>query len=391
MYEGKIKLIEYQGRELRFLNQRSRNWTHPYPYGENDDSTLSSAGCGIFSIAHVVEWFTGKRMKPESLADFSVENGGRGDDGTDRPALLGAMMAHGYAEQCGFSYQFDGLRNDLEALWAHMRAGNAALEEIVMAIKTRRDKFAPLYTDINLKEIYPSSRLVASITGIEPQPNKAIVGKNAFAHESGIHQDGVLKHKETYEIMHAEDIGLDKNSLVLGKHSGRHAFKDKLVSLGYELSNEQIEIAFNKFKALADSKKDVFDEDIRELVNDEFVGAEKTYEVLVLSSNSCNKGHASTALTLRYKDEILSDSALGNGGVDAIFKAIDRISGISGSLKEYQVKAVSQGKDALAKVTVKVEFAGEGAIIGRGLDVDTMLASAKAYVAALNTYLDTKR
>ena len=271
------------------------------------------------------------------------------------------------------------------------RAGNAALEEIVMAIKTRTDKFAPLYTDINLKEIYPSSRLVASITGIEPQPNKAIVGKNAFAHESGIHQDGVLKHKETYEIMHAEDIGLDKNSLVLGKHSGRHAFKDKLVSLGYELSNEQVEIAFNKFKALADSKKDVFDEDIRELVNDEFVGAEKTYEVLVLSSNSCNKGHASTALTLRYKDEILSDSALGNGGVDAIFKAIDRISGISGSLKEYQVKAVSQGKDALAKVTVKVEFKDEGAIIGRGLDVDTMLASAKAYIAALNTYLDAKR
>ena len=127
MYEGKIKPIEYQGRELRFLNQRSRNWTHPYPYGENDDSTLSSAGCGIFSIAHVVEWFTGKRMKPESLADFSVENGGRGDDGTDRPALLGAMMAHGYAGQCGFSYQLDGLRNDLEALWEHMRAGNAAL------------------------------------------------------------------------------------------------------------------------------------------------------------------------------------------------------------------------------------------------------------------------
>ena len=127
MYEGKIKLIEYQGRELRFLNQRSRNWTHLYPYGENDDSTLSSAGCGIFSIAHVVEWFTGKRMKPESLADFSVENGGRGDDGTDRPALLGAMMAHGYAGQCGFSYQLDGLRNDLEALWEHMRAGNAAL------------------------------------------------------------------------------------------------------------------------------------------------------------------------------------------------------------------------------------------------------------------------
>ena len=271
------------------------------------------------------------------------------------------------------------------------RAGNTALEEIAMVIKTRNDHFAPLYTDINFKEIYPSSRLVASITGIEPQPNKAIVGKNAFAHESGIHQDGVLKHRETYEIMQADDIGLDKNSLVLGKHSGRHAFKNKLIALGYELSDEQLQVAFDKFKALADHKKDVYDEDLRELVNDEFVGAKtKAYEIAVLSSNGCNKGHVNAAVTLMHDENLLSDSALGNGSVDAILKAVDRISGINGVLKDYQVKAVSQGKDALAKVTVKVEFEGTGAIIGRGLDVDTMLASAKAYVAALNTYLASK-
>lgn len=271
------------------------------------------------------------------------------------------------------------------------RAGNTSLEEIVMAIRTRNDVFSPLYTNINHKEIYPSSRLVASITGIEPQPNKAIVGKNAFAHESGIHQDGVLKHKETYEIMQAEDIGLDKNSLVLGKHSGRHAFKDKLKSLGYELNDDELQIAFEKFKNLADNKKEVFDDDLREIVTENLVKIQKTFEIVTLSLNDCNKGHASAALSLKRNDEILSDSALGNGAVDAILKAVDRISGINGVLKDYQVKAVSQGKDALAKVTVKVEFEGNSAIIGHGLDLDTMYASAKAYIGALNSYLSMKK
>ena len=271
------------------------------------------------------------------------------------------------------------------------RAGNASLEEIAMAIRTRNDIFAPLYTGINHKEIYPSSRLVASITGIEPQPNKAIVGKNAFAHESGIHQDGVLKHQETYEIMKAEDIGLDKNSLVLGKHSGRHAFKDKLKSLGYELDDEKLQVAFEKFKVLADHKKEVFDEDLRELVAENMTKIQKTFELVTLSSNTCNKGHFSAALSLKHNDEILSDTALGNGAVDAILKAVDRISGINGVLKDYQVKAVSQGKDALAKVIVKVEFEGNSAIIGHGLDLDTMLATAKAYVGALNSYMSMKK
>ncbi|MBR8463455.1 2-isopropylmalate synthase [Campylobacter sp. faydin G-24] len=271
------------------------------------------------------------------------------------------------------------------------RAGNAALEEIVMAIKTRADVFAPLYTGIITKEIYPTSRLIASITGIEPQPNKAIVGKNAFAHESGIHQDGVLKHKETYEIISAESIGLEKNSLVLGKHSGRHAFKDKLNSLGFNLDNDAINMAFDKFKDLADKKKEIFDDDLRALVAEEITKIPQIYEIVRLLQSSCNDALASASISIKHNDEITSDSALGNGTVDAIFKVIDRISGISGILKGYQVTAVSQGKDALAKVDVKVEFDGHNAVMGHGLDIDTMMASAKAYIGALNSYLKIKQ
>lgn len=271
------------------------------------------------------------------------------------------------------------------------RAGNAALEEIVMNIKTRKDIFEPFYTDIITKEIYTTSRLVASITGIEPQPNKAIVGKNAFSHESGIHQDGVLKHAQTYEIMSPKDIGIeDDNSIVLGKHSGRHAFKDKLLNLGYDLNDEELNRAFSKFKDLADKKKDIFDDDLRALVANEITKIPKSYEIIALSSNSCNKAHASASITIKHNNEIISESALGNGAVDAIFKVIDRISNIDGVLKDYQVDAVSQGKDALAKVVVKVEFDGKKAVIGHGLDVDTMMATAKAYIGALNSYLIMK-
>lgn len=268
------------------------------------------------------------------------------------------------------------------------RAGNAALEEIVMSIKTRSDIFAPLYTDIISKEIYPTSRLIASITGIEPQPNKAIVGKNAFSHESGIHQDGVLKHRSTYEIISASEIGLEQDSLVLGKHSGRHAFKDKLQTLGYDLSENALNEAFDKFKVLADKKKEIFDDDIRELVASEIIKIPQMYELISLSTSGSNKAHTSAAVSIKINGDIISDASLGNGTIDAIFKSIDRISGISGILKDYQVKAVSQGRDALAKVVVKVEFNGESRLItGHGLDVDTALASAKAYIGALNSYV----
>lgn len=268
------------------------------------------------------------------------------------------------------------------------RAGNAALEEIVMTMKTRKDIFGDLHTNINTKEIYPTSRLVATVTGIEPQPNKSIVGKNAFAHESGIHQDGMLKCAETYEIISAGDIGLDINGIVLGKHSGRAAFKDKLESLGIELNDESMNKAFARFKLLADKKKDIFDDDIRMIVNDETVNIPQVYELKGLQLSDCTGGLPSAAVSIEYNDEILQDAAIGDGTIDAIFKTIDRVTNQRGVLKDYKVEAVSEGKDALAKVVVKVSFDdSKQAVIGHGLSIDTMLASARAYISALNSYL----
>ncbi len=271
------------------------------------------------------------------------------------------------------------------------RAGNAALEEIVMAIKTRKDIFGQIDTRINTKEIYPTSRLVAAITGIEPQPNKAIVGKNAFAHESGIHQDGVLKHQETYEIMRAEDIGLDRNAIVLGKHSGRHAFKKKIEELGFSLSDDEINKAFERFKVLADKKKEITDDDIRVLITNEIASAPEIYKLKKLQINDCSEGVPSAAVTIEYDGKEITDAGIGDGTIDAIFKTIDRISGYQGTLNDYQVTAVSKGKDALAKVVVKVVFdKNKPAVIGHGLSIDTMIASAKAYVSALNSFISMK-
>ena len=272
------------------------------------------------------------------------------------------------------------------------RAGNAALEEVAMIIQTRKDIFSDVKTNINTKEIYKTSRLLTSITGIEPQPNKAIVGKNAFAHESGIHQDGVLKHRDTYEIIKAEDIGIEKNnSIVLGKHSGRHAFSDKLKELGYELSDEELNKAFERFKILADKKKEIFDEDIIAIVNDEMINETKVYELVNLQLNDCTSGLASAAATIRFEDNEITDAAIGEGTIDAIFKVIDRITGFSGELISYKVDSVTEGKDALAKVNVQVIFdETKPAIMGHGLNIDTMTASARAYINALNTYISTK-
>ncbi|WP_456480739.1 2-isopropylmalate synthase [Nautilia sp.] len=272
------------------------------------------------------------------------------------------------------------------------RAGNAALEEIVMAIKVRRDLFEGIDTRINTKEIYPTSRLVASVTGIEPQPNKAIVGKNAFAHESGIHQDGVLKHKETYEIMSAATIGLDvKDTIVLGKHSGRHAFSKKLEALGFNLNEEELNEAFMKFKKLADKKKEIYDEDIIAILNDTMDSTPKTYELISLQLSDCSDGMPSAAAKIKFEDKVYVDAAIGEGTIDAVFKVIDRISGINGKLMDYRVEAVTKGKDALAKVMVKVIFdENKPAVMGHGLSIDTMLASARAYINALNNYVHMK-
>ena len=273
------------------------------------------------------------------------------------------------------------------------RAGNAAMEEIVMTLKTRKDIFGNVYTDINTKEISTASKMVATITGIEPQPNKAIVGKNAFAHESGIHQDGVLKHQETYEIMKPEDIGIEKNnSIVLGKHSGRAAFKDKLKQLGFgDIVDDELNSAFERFKLLCDKKKDIADDDIRMIVADEQINNNKTYEIVAVQISDCSKGTPSAVVSIKHNDEIITDAGIGGGAMDAIFKTIDRITRFDGTLVDYNVKAVTEGKDALAKVICKVTFNDDNpAMIGHGLNVDTMVASARAYIGALNSYLSMK-
>jgi len=272
------------------------------------------------------------------------------------------------------------------------RAGNAALEEIVMALKVRGDVFKDFKTNINSKEIYPTSRLIANITGIEPQPNKAIVGKNAFAHESGIHQDGMLKNRETYEIMSPETIGLVKDdTLVLGKHSGRAAFRDKLAKLGFTLEDEALNASFERFKILADRKKEIYDDDLRALVTNEMTKATQVYELISLQLMDFSEGTPSSVVKIRKDDKELVEASIGEGTIDAIFKTIDRISGFNGKLEDYKVKSVSQGKDALASVTVKVAFNDkEPAIIGHGLHIDTMLSSARAYIGALNSYLSMK-
>lgn len=272
------------------------------------------------------------------------------------------------------------------------RAGNTALEEVVMILKTRKDLFSGFENRIKTQEIYTSSKLVADITGIRPQPNKAIVGQNAFAHESGIHQDGMLKNPETYEIMKPADIGIvQANTLVLGKHSGRAAFKDKIKSLGFSVSEEELNGAFERFKILCDSKKQIFDDDIRAILNEETTHIPQIFSLELTQISANSSGKYCAALSIKRDGIEYSDCALGNGSVDSILKGIDRISGIRGNLKDYRVEALSSGKDALAKVVVKVEFEeGKPAIIGHAIDIDTMTATAKAYVCALNSYLSMK-
>jgi len=263
------------------------------------------------------------------------------------------------------------------------RAGNAAMEEIVMALRTRHDRM-PFTTGIKTEHITRASRLVSAITGFVVQPNKAIVGKNAFAHESGIHQDGMLKCAQTYEIMTPESVGLNRSTLVMGKHSGRAAFRSKLKDLGYDLGDNAVEDAFLRFKDLADRKKDVFDEDIVALV-DEAVHRDNDRIRLKALEVLCGTRHnpPKAELDLEIDGELKSVKAVGDGPVDAIFNAIKALVPHDTRLQLYQVHAVTQGTDAQATVTVRLEEDGK-TVNGQGADTDTMVASARAYVNALN-------
>ena len=266
------------------------------------------------------------------------------------------------------------------------RAGNAAMEEVVMGLRTRQD-IMPYSNGVKTEHITRASRLVSTVTGFVVQPNKAIVGRNAFAHESGIHQDGVLKHAKTYEIMTPESVGLTESKLVMGKHSGRHAFREKLKDLGYELTDEEVQDAFKRFKDLADRKKDVFDEDLIALVDDE-VGSAHDRIKLVSLGVACGTKHTPPVaeMELEVDGEVKSVEANGDGPVDATFNAIKKLFPHEARLQLYQVHAVTEGTDAQAEVTVRLEEGGKTVNAQAG-DTDTLVASARAYIAALNKLL----
>ncbi len=266
------------------------------------------------------------------------------------------------------------------------RAGNAAMEEIIMALKTRHDSM-PYTSNIKTEYITKASRLVSTVTGFTVQPNKAIVGANAFAHESGIHQDGMLKNAQTYEIMTPESVGLTESKLVMGKHSGRHAFRQKLAELGYDLGDNAIQDAFKRFKNLADLKKDVYDEDIIALVDDTVVRSNDTIQLVSLEV-LCGTEHRPprASLSLCIDGEEKSTETSGDGPVDAIFTGIKVLTSQAPHLQLFQVQAVTQGTDAQAEVTVRLEENGK-TVNGQGADTDTMVASARAYINALNKLL----
>jgi 2-isopropylmalate synthase len=265
------------------------------------------------------------------------------------------------------------------------RAGNAALEEIAMALKTRQD-LLPYHTGIKTEVITKASRMVSAVTGFVVQPNKAIVGANAFAHESGIHQDGMLKHAGTYEIMTPESVGLTRSTLVMGKHSGRHAFRTKLKELGFELGDNALNDAFQRFKDLADKKKDVFDEDIIALVDDEMARVNDRIRFVSLQVMAGSKGPQRAELELEIDGQRSTNVATGDGPVDAIFKAIKMAFPHEAKLQLFQVQAVTAGTDAQAEVTVRLEEGGK-TVNGQGADTDTLVSACKAYLHALNKLL----
>ncbi len=262
------------------------------------------------------------------------------------------------------------------------RAGNASLEEIVMGLRTRKDFFG-IDTRIRTEEIFRASRLLSHITGVHVQPNKAVVGENAFAHEAGIHQHGVLQERLTYEIMRPQDIGRASNKLVLGKHSGRHALAARLKDLGYDLGGPELDRAFKKFKDLADKKKEVYDEDLTALVTDEMLQVQDTYGLDYLHVISGTGIVPSATVRLKREGQVFQDSGAGDGPVDAVLNAIDAITGLKGQLLDYSLRAATSGKDAVGEVSVKVDFDGT-VVNGKGASTDVIEASARAYVNALN-------
>jgi 2-isopropylmalate synthase len=269
------------------------------------------------------------------------------------------------------------------------RAGNCSLEEVVMALRTRRDFFG-VDTRVDTTQIYKTSRMVSNYTGMLVQANKAIVGANAFAHESGIHQDGFLKERSTYEIMDPKAVGLVESTLVLGKHSGRHAFKARLDELGYNLTGDEVDRAFARFKDLADKKKEVADRDIEAIVSDEVRAPTEFYHLEHVQVSAGDHAIPSATVQLVSPDgQTMTDSAHGTGPVDAVYKAINRVIGVQNRLTEFSVQSVTDGIDAIGEVTIRIEADGR-TFTGHGANTDIIVASARAYVNALNKSLGAR-
>jgi 2-isopropylmalate synthase len=295
---------------------------------------------------------------------------------------LGLAVANSIAAVQAGARQVEGTVNGIGE-----RAGNAALEEIVMAIKTRSDYFKDFHTQVNTREIVKSSRLVSRMSSLVVARNKAIVGENAFAHGSGIHQDGILKHRETYEVMDPREVGWGETELPLTKHSGRHAMAKRLQHLGYQLSDEELGQIFVRFKEIGDKKKFVYDDDLGALIDDSIGVTQEAWQLDYISFTSGTTTIPTATVRLRKGEETLQDSSPGNGAVDAVMKAIDRILHQRGHLVEYHVSAVSSGKDALGEVNLKCDFGGGRLISGKGASTDVVEASARAYLNAMNRML----
>ncbi|HEY4392203.1 MAG TPA: 2-isopropylmalate synthase, partial [Paenibacillus sp.] len=297
---------------------------------------------------------------------------------------LGMATANSLAAILGGADQIEGTINGIGE-----RAGNTALEEVAMALETRSEFFGAK-TSLELSEIARTSSLISRLTGMVVPGNKAIVGANAFAHESGIHQDGMLKEKTTYEIMSPETIGLKESKLVLGKHSGRHAFRERLIELGYKLDDEQLNEAFAKFKVLADKKKDVTDQDLHALLQEKLVDTPEAYQLQAIHVSYGNESTPTAKVRILTADgKTLEQESEGNGSVDAIYNAIDQATGELVTLSDYSIKSISYGKDAQGEVHV-VMMQEELTVQGRGVSTDILEASARAYVDALNRLIEKK-
>jgi 2-isopropylmalate synthase len=297
---------------------------------------------------------------------------------------LGLAVANSLAAIRAGARQIEGTINGIGE-----RAGNAAIEEIVMAIKTRSDAYAGYYTEIHTREIVKTSRLVSRMSGLMVQRSKAIVGENAFAHSSGIHQDGILKKRETYEIMDPREVGWGETELPLTKHSGRAAIEARLQHLGFSLSADELNRLFAQFKAIGDKKKFVYDDDLIALAENQWTEVTEVYSLEKLEVRVATGSTPEATVTLRKADATLTETAQGDGAVDATMKAVDKITGCRGNLVDYQVRAVTQGQDAIGEVTIKVDFSDgkESLVTGKAAATDVIEASARAYLNAVNRQL----